>query len=437
MAYLYKRDSDGNITERKARCDVRGDIMKPGIHYNPDDTTTFAADKATIRFLLCDASAHQLPTGHFDISSAFLHELFQHSTLVYVWQHPLFDGTYAHDESTGQLRGNLYGTRQAGKIFCDGARAFLLDHGFTQTKSDPCLFLKSEPPLQTLVAVTIDDFLACASTPQLLTKLYSALSTKYNIKLLGRPTSYLNWKIEHLPSGIKISQPHIVHSVIAKTQMTNAKPLSNLYSDGIDMSPPSTSETIDETIATTFRETVGELRYLTDSTRPNIHFYVNSLARANHKPTQRHWKLLKRLIRFLKNTPTTGITFPTSPLHDPLTAFSDSDFANDPQSRKSISGILHTYHGAPMNWESQRQSIVALSTFESELMATADTTRHKNWLSGMPRELDIIPANHTTITYTNSQSAIQVATQTAPTKRRNLIDLRFHYIIDCIQRRPN
>ena len=51
----------------------------------------------------------------------------------------------------------------------------------------------------------------------------------------------------------------------------------------------------------------------------------------------------------------------------------------------------------------------------------------------MLKELLILPAGQPIITYTDSQSAIQLATQIAPTKRRKFIDLRFYYVMDGIE----
>lgn len=43
--YRYKRDQDGNITERKDRISLRGDLMAAHVHYNPDEVSTFMAEK--------------------------------------------------------------------------------------------------------------------------------------------------------------------------------------------------------------------------------------------------------------------------------------------------------------------------------------------------------------------------------------------------------
>lgn len=257
MTYKYKRDATGHIEERKARCAVRGDLMKPHIHYDPDTTATFAEDKTTIRLILAHAAAHRLPLEHFDISSAFLHEDFEHTNPVFIRQHPSFNGSYRHDAQVGQLRGNLYCNRQAGRILSDGARNFLASLGYTQLKSDLCTYTKITADTQAIIATTINDFLICATHTDLISDLYNKLKAKYTIKRLGYPTKYLNWKICRNKYGIHISQPHVIDSIISKTRMTDSKPLEHLYSDSIDLSPPKEDDEIDSNTATTYRETLG------------------------------------------------------------------------------------------------------------------------------------------------------------------------------------
>ena len=47
---------------------------------------------------------------------------------------------------------------------------------------------------------------------------------------------------------------------------------------------------------------VGALMYLTNSTRPNIAFAVNLLARHSAAPTKHHWVGVKIVLRYLNGT---------------------------------------------------------------------------------------------------------------------------------------
>ena len=110
MGYKYKRTAEGEIIERKARCSLRGDLMRPHQHFNPDHTAAPMADKSSIRLLLAIKAAHGRKAAHFDIKSAFTHEAYHYDADVYVKQHPRFDGTYRHEGKGGKLLRNLYGS---------------------------------------------------------------------------------------------------------------------------------------------------------------------------------------------------------------------------------------------------------------------------------------------------------------------------------------
>ena len=47
-----------------------------------------------------------------------------------------------------------------------------------------------------------------------------------------------------------------------------------------------------------------------------------------------------------------------------LVCFSDSNYTGDPESRRSVSGIILYVHGIPINWKSKAQCSVALTSSE-------------------------------------------------------------------------
>ena len=74
---------------------------------------------------------------------------------------------------------------------------------------------------------------------------------------------------------------------------------------------------------TVFRQLVGSLNYLT-ITRPNISFVVQQVNQFMHTPRHLHLAVVRRIIKYLRRTPSFGLFFPTdSPLH--LIAYSDAN----------------------------------------------------------------------------------------------------------------
>lgn len=47
---------------------------------------------------------------------------------------------------------------------------------------------------------------------------------------------------------------------------------------------------------------IGALMYFANTTRPDIAFSVNLLARYSFAPTRRHWNQIKHILRYLKGT---------------------------------------------------------------------------------------------------------------------------------------
>ena len=54
---------------------------------------------------------------------------------------------------------------------------------------------------------------------------------------------------------------------------------------------------------------VGALMYLANSTRPDITFVVNLLARHSAAPTKRHWVGVKTVLRYLNGTRDLGLFY--------------------------------------------------------------------------------------------------------------------------------
>ena len=132
MTYRYKRDERGTIISRKARCSIRGDQMQANIHYDPDSTTTYTADKATVRLLLAIAATFEMHLDHLDITAPYLHEKFAQTGTekVYVKQFARFDGSMRHSATAGILNGNLYGGPTAGNTYLEAVFSLLRHRKF-------------------------------------------------------------------------------------------------------------------------------------------------------------------------------------------------------------------------------------------------------------------------------------------------------------------
>ena len=82
---------------------------------------------------------------------------------------------------------------------------------------------------------------------------------------------------------------------------------------------------------------------------PDMSYVVNKLLRFMHEPTDEHLKAVKRILRYLKATATSGLHI----LHNSdynFSIYADVDWAGDPNDRISTSGYALFIGRNPVSW---------------------------------------------------------------------------------------
>src|SRR6266508_6921802 len=85
-------------------------------------------------------------------------------------------------------------------------------------------------------------------------------------------------------------------------------------------------------------------------------------------PKESHEKAVKRILRYLRYTPSFGLWYPKG-THFELLGYSDSDFAGCKIDQKSTTGGCQFLGRSLVSWCSKKQNSVALSTAEAEYIA--------------------------------------------------------------------
>lgn len=148
------------------------------------------------------------------------------------------------------------------------------------------------------VLVYVDDIPVIANSKAYLSYFVNKLNNLFSLKDLGANHYFLGIEVNRDSSGLYLNQGKYVLDLLQKFGMFDAAPMPtpmvtekyiSIY-DGNPLPNP-----------TVFQQAIGALQYLT-TTRPDIAFQVNKLSWFLSKPTDIHFKVVKRILRYLKGT---------------------------------------------------------------------------------------------------------------------------------------
>ncbi|GKC55114.1 ribonuclease H-like domain-containing protein, partial [Tanacetum coccineum] len=176
---------------------------------------------------------------------------------------------------------------------------------------------------------------------------------------------------------------------------------------------------------TNYQKLVEKLIYLTH-TRPDISYAVHVLSQYMHAPMHLHLRLAFRVLRYLKNAPSMGITFNKS-AYFKLNVFVDSDYAKCKATRSSVSGYSVFLENSLPSSKSKKQSMLSKSSVEAEYKAMNTVTCEVMWIKKILTEFGITNSLSVNVNCENS-SAIQIATNTMFHERTKHFEIELFFL---------
>jgi hypothetical protein len=421
--YKLKYTTDGSIERFKARLVAGGHRQRDGVDY----TEVFApvGKFDSLRNMLAITADQDLELQMVDISNAFLNGVLE--TPVYMLQPQGYEMGAAG--TVCKLKKTLYGLKQAPKEWFLVLKKGLEAIGFKQSESDQAFWVfLSSTGITVYTLHWVDDLIMGSADAAQLKAMKARILARFKGRDLGSADAYLNVVIERdrRARTLKISQPRHAEGILARLDMTDAKPKSVPMSAAADNSRTSSDDTpLEMDQARLYSESVGGLLYLASVTRPDLAMPVSALARHLSSPCIRHWQLLKAVLRYLKGTRTLGIVYGTS--KGALELYTDADYATCKDTRRSRSGFVFKMYGGAVSWSSKLQSVVAQSTAESEYIAGAHAARHAVWVRRLCADMGLLFDGPVRLQADN-QAAIFMAANSADSARTKHIDVPFHFL---------
>ncbi|KAK4271380.1 hypothetical protein QN277_020082 [Acacia crassicarpa] len=193
---------------------------------------------------------------------------------------------------------------------------------------------------------------------------------------------------------------------------------------GLSLTRGSTAVFPDEVL---YRTVVGSLQYVT-ITRPDICFAVNKVCQFMQTPYIEHWKVVKRILRYLAGSINHGLILCLSPTTS-LVAFCDADWAADKDDRKSMTGYCIYFGSNLVLWSSKNQCTVSRSSTEAEYRSMASTVAELLWLQSLHSELHIkLVVVGVPYVLCDKLSAVMITTNPVLYARTKHLELDLHFV---------
>ncbi|GJX07951.1 putative ribonuclease H-like domain-containing protein [Tanacetum coccineum] len=294
----------------------------------------------------------------------------------------------------------LYGLHQAPRAWYETLSSFLMENGFRRGTIDKTLFIKKKKSDIMLVQVYVDDIIFGSTKKSMCTEFEECMHKRFQMSSMGELTFFLGLQVKQQSDGIFISQDKYVADILKKfdflsirtttTPIESNKPLVK-DEDGVDVD------------VHVYRSMIGSLMYFTAS-RPDIMFAVCACARFQVTPKASHLNAVKRIFRYLKHQPKLGLWYPRdSPFE--LEAYSDSDYGGASLDRKST----------------------------TEYVAAANCYGQVLWIQNQMMDYGFNFMN--TKIHIDNESTISVIKNPVAHSRTKHIEIRFHFIRDCYEKR--
>ena len=351
-----------------------------------------------------------------------------------------------------QLLKNIYGTRQAGRIWNKHIHAGLIERGFRQSTVDHCVYYKGK----VVFLLYVDDGIFIGPDPAEIDRFIASLkhdpkcTTSYDITDEGNLSDYLGVKVDYLEGGrMSLSQPHLIQQILndlgfkdnTKSKRTPAPATKILHRDvnGTDFDEP-----------WSYRSVIGKLNFLEKSTRGDLSYAVHQCARFSICPKQSHAEAVRHIGRYLIGTKDKGIIL--DPKGNSFDCYVDADFCGnwnpdtaegDSSTSKSRSGYVIKYAGCPIVWQSKLQTETALSTTEAEYIALSTAPREVISLMALLKEamhrdhgipnVTVTPKIHCKVFEDNS-GALAMAQVPKMRPRTKHLNVKYHHFRDHVTR---
>jgi hypothetical protein len=424
--WIFKvKINQDNTIQYKVRLVAQGQTQIYGIDF--DETYSPVARLETTRSFFARAAQYEWIIHQMDVDTAYLNASLDHTIYMKPPQGFRAGGDIlcppeyiCKKGEVLKLKKAIYGTKQAGLQWFKLLRDFILSIGYTQCKSEGCLFYRDDESGHNEILIYVDDLLIAGDSIDRTFTVKNQFKQRFEMKDLGECKRFLGINVNQNLNNhsITISAQQYIESIIKDFDMEDDSlyppteyPFLPEYILNKSMEPTpqeaATSEYIN--LKNIYRKLVGKLSYLADKVRADILTAVGTINSYTSNPGWVHWYAAIHIVRYLKGTLNLGLIFRQVPDEEfVLRCWADSNLADGKNQVKSKTGGVILLGNSLIKSISHRQGSVATSTTHAEINALLEITHDIMYFRGFFSEINL-ELEEPTIIYEDNQAAIALS----------------------------
>ncbi|MBW0535649.1 hypothetical protein O181_075364 [Austropuccinia psidii MF-1] len=413
------------VTEHKARLCAQGFSQTPGVDFGKTYAPTGRLN--SLRCLISYSVINRLEFHQVDIKSAFLNAPLVDTVFLSIPQGLEVDNR----KHCLRLKKAIYGLKQAPLAWYDRLRGWLLQVGFSLCVLDPCVFFRGGN-LPVWLYVHVNDIAIFGKDVSIFKE---ELKSEFEIKDVGPADLMLGIKVTHFSEHVSLDQGHFIESLLELYGMDSCKPVATPLLPNTHLVPATEQELVKfEMLGVNYQSAIGSINYLSTGTRPDLSYAVSSLSQFLEKPGFLQWQAFLHVLRYLKGTLNVGLVYSGGCSVD-VEAYSDADWGNCPETRRSITWYLATFGKNLVLWKTRKQPSVSISTAEAEYKALCDLASELLWLKQWCHECNLLDKSFTIPIHEDNQGCINTINGdcNVNNKRMKHVDIQLHFVKEVVK----
>lgn len=476
--YVYKKktNKDGSL-QYKSRLVACGYSQIAGMDYFSDQTYAGVCSYPSMRFLMSLACQKGYILSQTDITGAYLESYLDETIFMEPPPDMFMNGQPPRDPKTGEelvclLKRGLYGLKQAGYAWSQVFKEFLLrdptySMGFVEFTGEPNMYRKTfklnGKEEEIIIGIYVDDCLIASSSEEARKWFMERLEARFPVN--PKSSGLITWdspglvlsmhvRYDRLKGILELNQIAAIEALAKKINVTDDAPRSLPITENVrlpKLAKPEVSQT-------DYLSVVGSTLHICQVSRPDCAFAVGVLSRHSATPGAAHMIAARNLVNYLYNSRQLCIRYCRSKhgnmpdiyekgsevakktMEERLVAsipieasnsadmYVDADFAGDPNTRRSTSGMVIILNQGPISWWSRIQKLCAQSSTESEIYAATESVKEAIHIKLLCEESGIRVSNNPIVIWEDNNACIQMGHGLRGSKSAKHYEIRLRFL---------